>query len=389
MCPMLLSGLADGPAMVLSPRQEHAFVQFPRQSQLDSASTASHNSSFRNGVHSQASSSFSNNVFSAPKLAKTAASSSRISRKRSRDEAEFEEALNASSAPAVAAPAPAPKEEPIYGEGMALINPRTGMSLSAESQTGTWYEEQLENAAATAAPVSSRSQASSSELHSRKSQRLDPSASRVDDITLAHIQRRLHKTTDDDNRRLLNAGARTNPLTPNEPQVDDATHLLGISWQRISTDDVDMAAAVRGWKKYIDKQFAAYLLDSQILMKNRALNAYLVTARPITPAGPAIAPAFYLFSEDLSQAQLVASSWEQCVHNLRSVPVIFEQNQVLNAADRQYNNNSSGPGVLGLNTTTEPGLPLLQMMCAQPVSSDMCAGLNNSVGMATGMEIDT
>lgn len=125
-------------------------------------------------------------------------------------------------------------------------------------------------------------------------------------------------------------------------------------------------------------------------MKNRALNAYLVTARPITPAGPAIAPAFYLFSEDLSQAQLVASSWEQCVHNLRSVPVIFEQNQVLSAADRQCNNNSSGPGVLGLDTTTEPGLPLLQMMCAQPVGSDMrAAGLNNSVGMATGMEIDT
>ncbi|KAH1274904.1 hypothetical protein KXW98_005170 [Aspergillus fumigatus] len=384
MCPMLLSGLADGPAMVLSPRQEHAFVQFPRQSQLDSASAASHNSFFRNGVHSQA----SNNVFSAPKLANTAASSSRISRKRSRDEAESEEALSASSAPAVAAPAP--KEEPIYGEGMTLINPRTGMSLSAESQTGTWYEEQLENAAATAAPVSSRSLASSSELHSRKSQRLDPSASRVDDITLAHIQRRLHKTTAEDNHRLLNAGARTNPLTPNEPQVDDATHLLGISWQRISTDDVDMAAAVRGWKKYIDKQFAAYLLDSQILMKNRALNAYLVTARPITPAGPAIAPAFYLFSEDLSQAQLVASSWEQCVHNLRSVPVIFEQNQVLSAADRQCNNNSSGPGVLGLDTTTGPGLPLLQMMCAQPVGSDMrAAGLNNSVGMATGMEIDT
>ncbi|GIK01696.1 hypothetical protein Aspvir_005734 [Aspergillus viridinutans] len=387
MCPMLLSGLADGPAMVLSPRQEHAFVQFPRQSQLDSASAASHNPFFKNGVHSQASSSFSNNVFCAQKLANNAASSSRISRKRSRDEAEFEEALNPSSAPAVAAPAPAPKEEPIYGEGMTLINPRTGMSLSAESQTGTWYEEQLENAAATAAPLSSRSQASSSELHSRKSQRLDPSASRVDDITLADIQRRLHETTDDDNRR-LNAGARTSPLTPNEPQVDDATHLLGISWQRISTDDVDMAAAVRGWKKYIDKQFAAYLLDSQILMKNRALNAYLVTARPITPAGPAIAPAFYLFSEDLTQAQLVATSWEQCVHNLRSVPVIFEQNQVLNAADSPSNDSSSCSGVVGLNTT-EPGLPLLQTMCAQPVSSDMCAGLNNSVGMAMGMEIDT
>ncbi|GFF36832.1 hypothetical protein IFM46972_05026 [Aspergillus udagawae] len=387
MCPMLLSGLADGPAMVLSPRQEHAFVQFPRQSQLDSASAASHNPFFKNGVHSQASSSFSNNIFCAQTLANNAASSSRISRKRSRDEAEFEEALNPSSAPAVAAPAPAPKEEPMYGEGMTLINPRTGMSLSAESQTGTWYEEQLENAAATAAPLSSRSQASSSELHSRKSQRLDPSASRVDDITLTHIQRRLHETTDDDNRRLLNAGARTSPLS-NEPQVDDATHLLGISWQRISTDDVDMAAAVRGWKKYIDKQFAAYLLDSQILMKNRGLNAYLVTARPITPAGPAIAPAFYLFSEDLTQAQLVASSWEQCVHNLRSAPISFEQNQVLNAADRPFNNNSSGSSVLGLNTT-EPGLPLLQTMCAQPVSSDICAGMNNSVGMAMGMEIDT
>ncbi|EAW09840.1 uncharacterized protein ACLA_040560 [Aspergillus clavatus NRRL 1] len=353
MCPMLLSGLADGPAMVLSPRQEHTFVQFPRQSQFDSPSAASRNSFFMNGMHSHASS-FASNAFTG-RLANSAPSSGKPSRKRSREEPEFEEVRNSFSSPVVPAAAPAPKKAPVYAEGMTTLNSCTGIPLSVENQTG---------------------------FQSRKAQRLTPSTSRVEDTTLQRLNE-----TNDDNSRLLSNGTRTSPFTPNDVLVDDATHLLGVSWQRISTNDVDIAAAVRGWKRYIDKQFAAYLFDSQILMKNRALNAYLVTARPLTPAGPSNAPAFYLFSEDLTQGQLVASSWEQCVHNLRSTPVVFEQNQVLNAADRPLN-NTNNTSVLGSTSMTEPGLPLLQTMCAQPVSSDACAGLNNGVGMAMGMEID-
>ncbi|RAL07092.1 uncharacterized protein BO97DRAFT_266935 [Aspergillus homomorphus CBS 101889] len=381
MCPMMLNSLSDGPAMVLSPPQEHAFVQYPHQTRFNPGADAHRGSFFTNGAHGFAN---SNNNFTA-----------KPSRKRSRDDVGFDDGAPSSGGPVASAPAPlAQKEEkPIYGPGMVLLNPRTKIAISAESQTGTWYEESAEKTATTAAPVSSRSQmlhSGASDNLSRKSQRLDPTAPTVDDITLSSIQSRLDDTSNtDDNRRILPASSR---LSPEEPTVDDATRLLGISWQRIVTEDSDMAAAVRGWKKYIDRQFSAYLMDSEILMKNRALNAYLVTARPITPMGPAFVPAFFLFSDDLTQAQLVGSNWELCLQNLRSNPIVFEGTQILNASDRPA---SSMPATATQNllgaTQAEPGLPLLQTLCAQPsmVDTGLGAGLNNSVGMGTGMEIDT
>ncbi|KAE8138417.1 hypothetical protein BDV38DRAFT_71580 [Aspergillus pseudotamarii] len=376
MCPMMLNSLSDGPAMVLSPPQEHAFLQFPRHSKLDAVSKNS-SSFFSSGPSTS---------FGA-KLAASGPVNGKPSRKRSRDEAAFEEAMNAPSVPFIPTPVPAKKEEPIYGEGMILLNPRTGLALSAETQTGTWYEETLESTITSAPPVSSHSQAfqsGQSNTSGRKSQRLDPSAPRLDDIALSSVQR-LQDSGKDDNRRLLGATNRS----PDEPLVDDATRLLGISWQRITFDgDGDMAAAVRGWKKYIDKQFSAYLLDSQILMKNRALNAYLVTARPVTPFGPANSNAFYLFNDDLTQAQLVASAWETCIQNLRSNPIVFEGTQILNASHRSVNNASlQTQNILGANPA-DAGLPLLQTLSAQPVSDGAGVGLNGSVGMGTGMDID-
>lgn len=241
MCPMMLNSLSDGPAMVLSPSQEHAFLQFPRQHKL-------------NGV-SQSSGSFFSNGCSTSFGAKPTASGPMVgkpSRKRSRDEAAFEEAMNTPSVPSIPARAPpAQKEELVYGEGMVLLNPRTGLALSADSQTGTWYEESLASTAA-APSVSSHFQTGPSNTCGRKSQRLDPSAPKLDDIALSSIQR-LRDNGKDDAHRLLDATNRS----PDEPLVDDATRLLGISWQRIAFDgDGDMAAAVRGWKKYIDKQFS-------------------------------------------------------------------------------------------------------------------------------------
>ncbi|KAE8418824.1 hypothetical protein BDV36DRAFT_150358 [Aspergillus pseudocaelatus] len=376
MCPMMLNSLSDGPAMVLSPPQEHAFLQFPRHSKLDTVSQNS-NSFFSSGPSTS---------FGA-KLAASGPVNGKPSRKRSRDEAAFEEAMNAPNVPSIPTPAPAKKEEPIYGEGMILLNPRTGLALSAETQTGTWYEETLESTTAAAPSVSSQSQAfqsGQSNISGRKSQRLDPSAPRLDDIALSSVQR-LQDSGKDDNRRLLDATNRS----PDEPLVDDATRLLGISWQRITFDgDGDMAAAVRGWKKYIDKQYSVYLLDSQILMKNRALNAYLVTARPVTPFGPANSNAFYLFNDDLTQAQLVASAWETCIQNLRSNPIVFEGTQILNASHRSVNNAPlQTQNILGANPA-DAGLPLLQTLSAQPVSDGAGVGLNGSVGMGTGMDID-
>lgn len=356
---MLVNGLSDGPAMVLSPPREHAFAQFPSPVLDPPASNyASNPSPVLNGFRANPPTSNSSSTFQyIPKP----------SRKRSRDEAAFDEAIETSNPPATP-PAP-PQEEPIYGEGMVLLNPGTDMAISAESQTGTWYEETAENAAATAPPVSSRSKAlSNTNVPGRKSQRLDTSAPGLDDIALSSMHQRLQNTTDD-NHRTLNPGTGS----PNEPLVDDATHLLGISWQRIGEDD-DMAAAVRGWKKFIDNQYSAHLRDSRIIMKNRALNAFLVSAHPAHAAVP-ISP-FYLFTEDLTQGQLVGSTWEIALQNLRSTPITFEGAEILQATGQPVQSSET---ILNANPS-EPGLPLLQALSAQPV---------NGTEMNAGMEIDS
>ncbi|KAL4810028.1 hypothetical protein BDV18DRAFT_130142 [Aspergillus unguis] len=363
MCPMLLNNLRDGPTMILSPPQDHGLFQFPQQQKLEPL-----------GVSSQ--SPFTNGSFGASAPSSLAANN-KPSRKRSRDDVAADDAP--SERPKVSVPAPAPVEEPIYGEGMTLLNPRTGMALSAESQTGTWYEEELEKAINPPAVAASQAHAS------RKSQRLDPSAPSLDDIASSRIQQQLQENDGDDNRRILNtSSAGSNPFSSNEPLVDDATRLLGISWQRVAAEDTDMAAAVRGWKKYINRQFSEYLADAEILMKNRALNAYLVSARPMMPfAGPAQMPAFYLFNDDLTQGQLVSSSWESCLRNLQSSPVVFEGAQILTASDKPPSPSMQSQNVLGANPV-ETGLPLLQTMTAQPTAM----GTNDVAALGMGMDID-
>ncbi|OJJ44288.1 hypothetical protein ASPZODRAFT_71725 [Penicilliopsis zonata CBS 506.65] len=367
MCPMLLSRLSDGPALVLSPPQEHAFVQFPASQPARS---------FQSQPAGPGSSLYPNPGFNALSL----------SRKRSRDEVDDGEPSSLASSYAATATAAATKtasssvvaprkeEEPIYGEGMVLLNPRTGLALSAESQTGTWYEEKVESIAAAAPAVSSRSSTvpSSGLLPSRKSQRLDTSAPGLDDIALSAIRNRTDTPADQ-----ATAAASSSGSGPMEPQVDDATRLLGISWQRICDDDTDIAAAVRGWKKYIDNQYAAHLHDSHILLKNRALNAYLVAAQPVGPSSSS--SAFYLFSEDLDTAQLVGSTWEICLHNLRSVPLAFEGTQVLRAADKNTSTSSS---------PLDSNPPLLQSV-PMPTYLSGNLGMTEGVGMGTGMDIDS
>ncbi|KAJ6004898.1 hypothetical protein N7540_012697 [Penicillium herquei] len=372
MYPMVLERLFDGPAMALSPTQEHAFAQFPSQSLLR-APTSFH------GFPASPGSVFTGvgPVHPISSAGPTpAAPAPKPSRKRSRDEASFEEAL---AVPPIPKPAPAAKVEPIYGEGMILLNPQTGLAISAESQTGTWYEETAESQTAAIAPVSSRSnalQADAADI-SRKAQRLDTSAPGLDDIALSSIQHRLNGSQADQHR-ILPGGS----TPPAEPHIDDATRLLGISWQRIDIDD-DMAPAVRGWTKYIDNQYAAYLRGSQMLMKSRALNAYLVGATSTST----MAPVFYLLNEDLTQAQLVASSWDSCLQNLRNTPIIFEGTAPITASSRSNNAPSANPFTINGDT----GIPLLQQALSNhsnaPTSLDMGAGLSGGVEM--GMEIDS
>ena len=156
------------------------------------------------------------------------------------------------------------------------------------------------------------------------------------DDAAAFSSRKTKRLPSDNNSNKTSPTTITTTQNPHSSSsfIDDATQLLGISWQRVDNDD-DMTPAYRGWKKYIDNRFSLY--DSQFLLKSRALDMYLIAARPNSSSSSSCV-SFYLFSEDLSQARLVASSWEKTVQNLSSVPIVFEGgiDHVLVAADRHH-----------------------------------------------------
>ena len=240
------------------------------------------------------------------------------SRKRSRDETSFREEVIATSyfpSQQVNTPASIPEEEPIYGEGMTLLNPRPGMAVSADSQTGTWYEEKAEvesrHATEAARPV----------MPKRKSVRMGSTTSlpRLDDISAA-------------------AGPPTEEkAAPEEPQIDDFTIALGIGWTRISGEDPDIQAAARGWAKFLENEYDE-VHSAQVLAKSKGLNTYLVGCQE----------GFYLFSDDLKEGRLLGSDWENTKRNLMSVPPRFEGNVVLKAGGSQAQRITSQTNGVGM-----------------------------------------
>jgi hypothetical protein len=232
------------------------------------------------------------------------------SRKRSRDETAFEAESISSyfTSQQVNTPAPIPEEEPVYGEGMTLLNPSTGLSISAESQTGTWYEEkvetQLHSPAASEPEFTSR-------MPTRKSVRLDSTVPlpRQDDIAAAV------------------APGSPPKLLPDQPEVDDYTLALGIGWTKIPSEDPDSQAAARGWVRYIENHYPRHIHEAQILSKSKGLNAYLVGCHE----------GFFLFSDNLLEGRMVARGWQTCIQNLRVHPVQYEGQDILKAT------NTPGP----------------------------------------------
>lgn len=226
------------------------------------------------------------------------------SRKRSRDETAFDTDNDSAyfSAQHVNTPAPIPEEEAIYGEGMVLLNPSTGVSISAESQTGTWFEEKAE---AEARNIAVEEENSRPKMPTRKSVRLGSAASlpRLDDIAAAV------------------APASPPKQSIPEPQIDDFTVALGIGWTRLSSEDPDIQAAARGWARYIENHYSRHIHGAEILLKSNGLNAYLVGCHE----------GFFLFGEDLLEGRLVGRTWETSLHNLRAQPMAFEGQDVLRA----------------------------------------------------------
>ncbi len=228
------------------------------------------------------------------------------SRKRTRDDAAFEAEADGSYFPSVRTPpAPIPEEEPIYGEGMALLNPRTGVSVSAESQTGTWYEETADQKALEEEVVAEANSRPSMMPTSRKAVRLSQHSVRLP-IDFASI-----------------SAPASPPKTAagDRPEIDEATLALGIGWTKMSSEDEGIQAAARGWAKYLENHYARHIHGAQILLKSSGLNAYLVGCQE----------GFYLFSEDLLEGKLVGRTWETCLLNLKSNPMAFEGEEILRA----------------------------------------------------------
>ncbi|KIY03427.1 uncharacterized protein Z520_00118 [Fonsecaea multimorphosa CBS 102226] len=224
------------------------------------------------------------------------------SRKRSRDETAFDAEADGSYFASVDTPAPIPEEEPVYGEGMVLLNPKTGLSVSAESQTGTWYEEKADEKALkeeiTAAYTRPKLPTS------RKSVRLSQTSLRLPiDTNIASAPASPPKTASD------------------RPEFDEATIALGVGWTKMESESESMQAAARGWAKYLDNHYSRYIHGAQILLKNAGLDAYLVGCQE----------GFFLFSESLLEGKLVGRTWETCLHNLRCQPMVFEGDEVLRA----------------------------------------------------------
>ncbi|KAK5940006.1 hypothetical protein PMZ80_007424 [Knufia obscura] len=222
------------------------------------------------------------------------------SRKRSRDETAFEAAEAENQYIPVNPPEPIP-EEPIYGEGMVLLDPQTGRALAAETQTGTWYEDKVEE------ELVAKQEAAAARPKmpvSRKSARMSQSSIRTFDMP----------------NPSMSAPASPPKSTPTA-EVDEATIALGIGWSKMSSEDLDLQAAARGWARYLEVHYSGYIHGAEILLKNRTMDAYLVGCQE----------GFYLFAEDLLRGQLVGRTWDTTLNNLRAQPIQFEGTEVLQA----------------------------------------------------------
>ncbi|MCJ1322059.1 hypothetical protein MMC15_007404 [Xylographa vitiligo] len=232
--------------------------------------------------------------------------------KRSRDEVDSDEADSDQSSPFTTSN-PITTHEPmqerlVYGEGMTVINASTGRATAAETQTGTWLEENLEieRQASIKAADSLAQVAENVSIRPKKSLRLDTlplpfyssSSPSPDDISL-------------------------DSQSTSDSCYDAASLLLGVGWRSIG-EEKDTQAAAKGWAKYIENHYYD-LSNVHLLMKSEAHQAYLGKADMAGSEG------FFMFSEDLSEGRFVAQTWKHCIMNLKVTPLVYDSEEILKA----------------------------------------------------------
>lgn len=217
-------------------------------------------------------------------------------RKRSRGDALADEEDNIQLDGSLPTPASdsgnQPRGEPIMGPGMTLIYPGDpSYPMSAESQSGTWVEE---NQARMPFQVQHLRRPSAT---SRKSQRMDASAPGPDDLAQLVLPANMREVTA-------------------EPLIDEATRRLGISWTRMDASEarqINQAA----YAKFIVNHYPA-LREVKIWFENAALPGYLVQSLNVYSGETE----FYLFSNDLTEARLVTRDATQLIPRLQMLPAL-------------------------------------------------------------------
>ncbi|CAF9942956.1 MAG: hypothetical protein ALECFALPRED_010286 [Alectoria fallacina] len=245
-----------------------------------------------------------------PATASTTINPFATSKKRTHDEISPKDEEMGVTLPPSRTPGVSPTS--IHGEGIARIDPLTGTATTAES-AGTWLEDQLEMM-----------------LHSDPSERAVQLTDSEGEFPKRKVQRRDNSSNADGT---IAADPTELPTaTTADPTIDQYTHLLGIGWTQVGKDSGSVAMA-RGFSRYIDNHYI--LTNSEVLLESKSLESYLVK----TSQG------YFLFPEDLKQARLVATTWEDTLANLQTLPVWFSGAQALYPvrtpdADRERDNDT-------------------------------------------------
>ncbi|KAK4543181.1 hypothetical protein LTR36_005731 [Oleoguttula mirabilis] len=185
-----------------------------------------------------------------------------------------------------------PRGKPVYGPGMTVIYPEDhGYQAAAESQSGTWVEEQAERKPFQLSHIKRPS------VSSRKSQRRNAGACGPDDLAQLVLPPSIREATA-------------------EPLIDEATRVLGISWTRMDATEV-LRISQAAYSKWIQNHYSG-LKGVVIWFENSAIPGYLVRAQNAYTGQKG----YYIFSNDLTEGRLVTTEPEQLVPRLKMLPAL-------------------------------------------------------------------
>lgn len=185
-----------------------------------------------------------------------------------------------------------PRGNPVYGPGMTLIYPGDpAYALAAESQSGTWVEEDSVRKPFAVAHAKRPS------VTSRKSQRMDATAAGPDDLAQLVLPPQMREVT-------------------TEPLIDEATRSLGISWTRMDSTEA-LQINQKAYAKWIQNHYPG-LKEVTIWFENSAIPGYLVAALNAYNGQRE----YYIFSNDLTEARLVTSDPSQLLPRLKMLPAL-------------------------------------------------------------------